>query len=163
MQDPIHALICQPAVDVLGIDPKGVARTTADVFLLVAITLSGLKVASLDPVANPGVHVHQAMHVTGAMIVYAWMRFVIANGAAGRAGSLGMLHAGMRIMFLSCAAADMVDMYLLLSSKAAVAMMAMARSSLQTIEDMMAGITLYLSICDGPPPVGRRDLVPEAA
>jgi len=158
MRDPIQTLICQPVVDRLGIEPRGVARTTADVFVLAAITLSALRVATLDAITNPGLHVNQTMHVVGAAIVHAWMRFVIANGAAGRAGPLGTLHAGMRIMFLSLVAMDMVDLCLLPSWDAPVTPMGLTRSSLQLVEDLSAGITLYLSIADEPPPPRRHGM-----
>lgn len=155
MKDPVQTYVAQPLVDVLQIDPKRSAMSMADAFLLVVLTLSMTRVATIDPIVKPDLYSSQAMHVIGGIILHGWMRFVARNGAVARTGALGVLHVAFRTTFLCCIAIDVREAHMLLTTDLPVATLSLGRSLLQLVEDVLIVTTLYLTLCDQPPP--QRD------
>lgn len=150
--DPLHRFVFQPAIDRTGIKPGPAAMQALNLFLLVAVTLSGVRVATLDAATHPNLWFLQTIHVVGAVIFYAWLRFVIANGAIARMGALGALHLGVRIMMVCCAAIDVREIHVLLTDELPIVPISVMRSALQLVEDLGMVGALYLSMCDRPPP-----------
>lgn len=156
MRDPVQTYVAQPLVDVLQIDPKGSAVVMADAFLMAVLTLSAVRIVTLDPATNPGLHLWQTLHVVGGVIVHAWMRFCAVNGAVARTGAMGTLHVGMRAVFATCMVIDARDLHLLVTTAAGLTAAGLARPLLQLTENVLAAASLYLSLCDTPPPRPRR-------
>jgi len=156
MRDPVHAYVFQPLVELTQCDPRRAAVSCADAFLLTVLTLSALRVATLDPATHPGLHGSQTMHVVGGVIVHAWMRFCAANGAVARTGPMGALHAGMRAVFAICLVLDVRELHVLTTSDLLVTSTGLCRSLLQFAEDALAATSLYLSMCHRPKPRRRR-------
>jgi hypothetical protein len=156
MRDPIHAHVFQPMVEMTQCDPRRAAILCADAFLLVVLTLSAVRIATLNPTTHSGLYGFQTMHVVGGVIVHGWMRFSAVNGAVARTGPMGTLHAGMRAVFAMCLLIDVGELHLLLTTDLVVSPTSLGRSLLQFAEDVLATAALYLSLCDRPKPRRRR-------
>lgn len=156
MRDPIHAHVFQPMVEMTQCDPRRAAVSCADAFLLTVLTLSAMRVATLDPTTHPGLYGFQTMHVVGGIIVHGWMRFCAINGAVARAGPTGILHAGMRAVLALCLVLDVRELHVLLTTDLVVTATSLCRSLLQFAEDLLAVASLYLSLCDMPKPRRRH-------
>jgi len=156
MRDPLHAYVFQPLVDLTRCDPRRTAVSCADAFLLIALTLSATRVATLDAATHAGLYGMQTMHVVGSVIVHAWMRFCAANGAVARMGPMGVLHAGMRAVLAACVLLDVRELHVLLTTDLPVTATSLGRSLLQFAEDVLATVSLYLPLCDRPKPRRRQ-------
>lgn len=151
-EDPIGRRVFQPLVDAAGIDCAKASHLAASAFLVVAISLSLLRMATIDVAERPELPSRQALHVAGALILYPWMAWTARNGRRTLVMPFGALHLGMRLMFVVCVAFDVAE---LVSIVGAVSDVAMLRATMQFAENVLAASALYLAICRPPPPRAR--------
>lgn len=156
MRDPFLQHVVQPVVDATSLDPKAASLQAATGFLVSALIVSFLRVLAYGPDAHFG----QALHVIGAIMLFPWMRWCVANSAVARIGAPGAMHAVLRWMLLLCTALDVVELVRVLEESQAFLPGAVTRASMAAIEDGLGAAALFLSACDAPPPMRRRHPVP---
>lgn len=162
-RDPILAHVVQPLVDAMGGTPRTIAVQSANLFLMVAVTLSAVRVATIDLATMPNLYAMQTMHVVGAAMVFGTMRYCATNGETSLIGALGVAHLMMRLLFVPCFILDLIELRTLVTTDMFVSPISLARSALQLTEDGAALAAIYLAVCRRPPPrrrIGRRELSP---
>lgn len=146
MLDPMVRLVYQPVVNLLGLRPSRWAAVMADGFLITALaftvyrfTESGTEFLAL-----------RTMHVLGAVIIHWWMRWCASNGTAARNGPMGLMHVYMRTIILGLAIQDALLLHAVAAAPELYMPGSIARSALQTAEDVFGASALYLSVCETP-------------
>jgi hypothetical protein len=156
--DPLVRLLFQPAVNALHVEPRGAAATSGNMFLACAVTLTAVRAGTMDWAATPGLAADLAMAMTGAIIMWCVMRFGAVNGPTMLIGPYGAVHLGVRLLFLYCVAADVVQVTVLVAADDGVEGISLFRALLQLAQSVAGLTSLYLALCAPPPPRRPRTM-----
>lgn len=153
-RDPVALWMAQPIVDRFEIEPRRATERVADVYLIAAITVACVNVATvtMSPVA-----IIEILHVIGAFGVRGMCRSAAAQGPVYLVVQpFGMLHLVMRLaMFHMLMFAVMNVAIAIHVGLAGLVPLSMFRWMMSGAEAVMGLMALYVSMCRRPPPRPR--------
>lgn len=153
-RDPVALWMAQPLVDRLELDPRRLTQRMADVYLIAAITVSIVNLAT----TTVSVAFLEALHVAGAFGVRGICRRAAAQGPVYLAVQpFGMVHLVMRLAMFHTLMFAVMDVTIAIHvGLAGLVPVSMFRWMLSGAEATMGLVALYASICRTPPPRPRR-------
>lgn len=150
-RDPVAMRIAQPLIDTFGVDPRLAAERLSDLYLMAAITVAVVNVATVTmiPMLIP-----ETIHVVTAFGTRWICRQAAKQGPAYLAVQpFGMIHLVLRItmyhtLMISIMSAG-IAIYLGIAGMVPISMF---RWMLSGTEALMGLASLYAAICRRPPP-----------